>query len=157
MSSSASTTLDFPAPDSPVTMVISILFSPIKSADESDLRFERYAGLSLDARLDVLDKAENIGRGSAAAVDYESRVLLADLRAADADTLESALFNECARKMTLGALECAARAGIFKRLLIPAAGNDIVHGIFICSGSPGVKRTEAAVMTRPLSSYALWR
>ena len=78
----------------------------------------------------MLDKAENIGRGSAAAVDYESRVLLTDLRAADADTLESALFNECARKMTLGALECAARAGIFKRLLIPAAGNDIVHGIF---------------------------
>ena len=32
--------------------------------------------------------------------------------------------------MTLGALECAARAGVFKRLLIPAAGNDIVHGIF---------------------------
>lgn len=103
-------------------MVISILFSPIKSADESDLRFERYACLSLDARLDVLNKAENIGRGSAAAVDYESRMLLADLRAADADALESALFNECARKMTLGALECAAPRWDIQAAAYPCGG-----------------------------------
>ena len=103
-------------------MVISILFSPIKSADESDLRFERYACLSLDARLDVLYKAENIGRGSAAAVDYESRVLLADLRAADGEAAQAAVVDELGGEMPLRALKRAARAGQRERLLLPPTG-----------------------------------
>lgn len=89
-------------------------------AEDAHLRLQGDAGRGQHARLHLGHEGENVARGSAAEVDDEARVLFADLRVADAQALEPGVVDELCGERALGALERAARAGVFERLLFAA-------------------------------------
>ena len=78
--------------------------------------------------LDQLDQSKNIRSCSIARVDDKTRMLFTDLRTADRDAFQSALFDQSTGKIPLRTFECAAGAWKFERLFFRTLAHIFVHG-----------------------------
>ena len=78
-----------------------------------------------DAALDFVDEAEDVFCGGGAGVDDKAGVLFRDLRAADGQAFEAGFLNQRACVVAGRALERAARARHFERLLCLAALSEV--------------------------------
>ena len=97
-------------------------------ADDADFGVEHDAVFLVDALLDFVDEAADVGGGGVAGgVDDEAGVFGGDLGAADLEALEACLLDQCAGEVAFGALEGAAGARHLEGLLALAALGEVVH------------------------------
>ena len=75
----------------------------------------------------MANQSQHVGRGRAAGIDDEARVLAGDFGPADTEAFEAGFFNHGAHKMTCGTAEGAAGARHFQRLFGSPAMAEILH------------------------------
>lgn len=87
--------------------------------DNADFGVEHDAVLLVDALLNLVDEAADVGGGGVAGgIDDEAGVLSRDLGAADLEALEAGLLDQGAGEVTLGRLKVLPALGISRGCLL---------------------------------------
>src|SRR5712691_6209863 len=119
-------------------------------AHQADFVFQRDAELGVDALAGHVHQCEHVGRGGAAAVDDEVRVLRRDLRAAQPFALEADLLDQAPGEIAGRVLPDAAgrrERQRLRRLLVLQARLDVLLDLGL---RPAVEPEAAADQDRPV-------